>query len=378
MINFENRLSSLKDRRQGSREIAILESSIDSLQKERAKILNSDLRTKEDYENLKESNSIKYTIGAMAPVSTRSTEISFEEGTRVAENLIKNLSSKGIYSSHKFQGSVALDIHIEGHSDVDVLIIKQDIVLVPKAYIHTYSESSDKRSMEDIIKELRIQSESILTNNFPKANVDIKSNKSISLEGGSLKRKVDIVPSCWNDTVEYQKTGNESDRGINIYHKENHELIFNQPFKHIDLIERKDTNYNGNLKMVIRLMKNMIADMPDYKKRKAKKLSSFDLASIAYYMDSYLNIPFNMRIALVEKLRLHLNKLVQDKTYRDSLYVPDESRKIFNVEDYNEKVEALNILASDISDLAMAIFNDIKPSYVNQFDSNIILNKRVA
>lgn len=38
----------------------------------------------------------------------------------------------------------------------------------------------------------------------------------------------------------------------------------------MDSIERKDTNYNGNLKMVIRLMKNMIADMPDYKKEKQK------------------------------------------------------------------------------------------------------------
>jgi len=225
---------------------------------------------------------------------------------------------------------------------------------------------------------LRVESESILAKNFPQVDVNIKNNKSISLEGGSLKRKVDIVPSCWYDTVEYQKTKNKADRGINIYHKENHELIFNQPFKHIDLIEKKDIFYKGNLKMVIRLMKNMIADMPDYKKRKAKKLSSFDLASIAYYMDSYLNVPFNMRIALVEKLRSHLNKLVQDKTFRDSLYVPDNSRKIFNAEDYNEKVEALNILASDISDLAMAIFNDIKPLYVNQFDSNIILNKQVA
>lgn len=378
MINFENRLTSLKNRRQGSIERAIFESSMESFQKDRALILNTDLREKENYENLKESNSIKYTIGAMAPVSKRSTEISFEEGTRVAENLMKSLRSKGISSSHRFQGSVALDIHIEGHSDVDVLIIKQDIILVQRPYINTYSEPSDKRSMEDIIKELRIESESIMTNNFPKANVNIKNNKSISLEGGSLKRKVDVVPSCWYDTIEYQKTGNESDRGINIYHKEDHILIFNQPFKHMELIEKKDSFYNGNLKMVIRLMKNMIADMPEDKKRKAKKLSSFDLASIAYYMDSYLNVPFNMRIALVEKLRSHLNKLVQDKMFRDSLYVPDNSRKIFNTEGYNEKVEALDILASNISDLSMAIFNDIKPLYVKQFDSNIILNKQVA
>lgn len=379
MINFENRLLSLKDRRQGIKERQILESLLSDIPKN--KYLGhdrEDFSIMEDYENLKESNSIKYTIGAMAPVSKRSTEISFEEGKRVAENLIKNLSSKGISASHEFQGSVALDIHIENHSDIDVLIIKQDTILVQQPCVNAYFDSPDKRSMEDIIKELRIESESILTKNFPQVDVDIKNNKSISLKGGSLKRKVDIVPSCWYDTVEYQKTNNKADRGVNIYHKENHELIFNQPFKHINLIEKKDTLYNGNLKMVIRLMKNMIADMPDYKKRKAEKLSSFDLASIAYDMNSNLNVSYYMRIGLVEKLKLHLNKLVLEKTYRDSLYVPDESRKIFNAEDYNEKVEALNILASDISDLSMAIFNDIKPSSVNQFDSNIILNKKVA
>lgn len=69
-----------------------------------------------------------------------------------------------------------------------------------------------------------------------------------------------------------------------------------------------------------------------------------------------------MRIALVEKLRLHLNKLVQDKRIGIHFMFLMRGRKIFNVEDYNG-VEALNILASDISDLAMAIFNDIKPLY---------------
>ena len=154
MINFENRLASLKNRRQGSIERAIFESSMESFQKDRTLVLNTDIREKENYENLKESNSIKYTIGAMAPVSKRSTEISFEEGARVAENLIKGLVSKGIYASHEFQGSVALNIHIESHSDVDVLIIKQNIILVQKPYVTIYSEPSDRRSMKDIIKEL--------------------------------------------------------------------------------------------------------------------------------------------------------------------------------------------------------------------------------
>lgn len=379
MINFKNRLSSLKDRRQGSRERAIFESSMENFQKERLLLLNSDLRKKEEYENLIESDSIKYTIGAMAPVDNRSTEISILEGKRVSDSLIKSLSLKGINVSSELQGSVALNIHIEGHSDVDMLIIKQDLMLVQPPYNNSfYFDSSDKRLMVDIIKEVREESEISLTKNFPQVDVDISNNKSISLKGGSLKRKVDIVPSCWYDTIEYQQTNNKADRGIKIYHKKNHELITNQPFKHIDLIEKRDKIYNGNLKMVIRLMKNMIADMPDYKKVKAKKLSSYDLASIAYYMDSNLLIPFEMRIGLVEKLRMYLDLLVKNNVLRDFLMVPDGSRKIFDTENYEDKVEALKILESEISDLSLAIFNDLKPSYSVYFDSKIILNKRVA
>jgi hypothetical protein len=44
-------------------------------------------------------------------------------------------------------------------------------------------------------------------------------------------------------------------------------------------------------------MKNMIADMPDYKKRITKKLSSYDLASIAYNIDDKLLLPYEMRLS---------------------------------------------------------------------------------
>lgn len=379
MIDFDKRLSSLKDRRQGSKQRAIFESSLENHQKSRYIILDSDIRQHEAYENLRESNSIKYAIGAMAPVDKRSTEISFEEGRRVAKSIITSLSSNGIYADFRFQGSVALDIHVEGHSDVDILIIKQDIIQVDISGPKQYTDSNDKRSMTDIVKEIRTESEDILTKNFPEAEINMSGNKSIAMDKGSLRRKVDVVPACWYDTIEYQHSSLEQDRGIKIYHKGNHELHLNLPFKHIDLISKRDDIYNGNLRSVIRLMKNMVADMPEYKKTKAKKLSSYDLAAIAYHMGYELNMPFNLRLGLVEKTRHHLNYLVLNKTLIDSLYVPDGSRKIFDDEKYTEKVEALKILSSDMIDLAESIFKDISPYYsLGTYNGSLILNKKIA
>ena len=255
-----------------------------------------------------------------------------------------------------------------------MLIIKQSVIQVEYPLIVTYTDSSDPRSMTDIVKDIRLNSEVILPQNFPKTLIDNSGNKSIGMEKGSLQRKVDVVPACWYDTREYQQTKNEADRGIKIYHKGNHELIENLPFKHIKLISDKDDIYRGNLRSAIRLMKNMVADMPDYKKNIAKKLSSYDLAAIAYHMNGDLYLPYEMRLGLVEKVRAHLQNLLTNSFLKISLDVPDGSRKIFDTPD---KTRALEVLTDEFLALAKSLAKDIRP-YMESYDSQVILNKRVA
>lgn len=112
MINFENRLKSLKERRQGSRERAIY-ASMESLSAENAVLRGVDVRKSESYESLKEPVGVQYAIGAMAPVDPKSTEVSINEGNRVADSLIKSLNNRGENVTKRLQGSVALDIHIK-------------------------------------------------------------------------------------------------------------------------------------------------------------------------------------------------------------------------------------------------------------------------
>ena len=369
MIDFNKRLDSLKTRRQGVDVRLAFESSGQNM-------FGFDSRSKEAYESLTESSSIKYVIGAMAPVESTSTKVSIQEGQRVADSLIKSLKACGINAISRLQGSVALDIHIKGHSDVDMLIIESDTVLVelPRINPNTYRASSDSRTMEDIIKDLRLNSEVILPINFPVTDVDTSGNKSIAMNKGSLKRKVDIVPACWYNTRKYQESYLEVDRGVKIYHKKNKELMLNLPFTHIKLISDKDAIYLGNLRNSIRLMKNMIADMPDYKKNVVKKLSSYDLAAIAYHMDEKLQVPYRMRLGLVEKIREHLNHLLLNPVQRKLLYVPDGSRAIFDCE---EKSAALKILESEFTALAEAVFKDLYP-HALFYSPSMLLNRSVA
>lgn len=368
MINFESRLQRLKDRRQGTKERVLFENNMSSY-------TAYDPRQQENYELLTESAAIKYTIGAMAEVDPTSTRISIEEGDRVANTLISLLETAGIYAAKEIQGSVALNIHIKGHSDVDMLILKDDIILVQTPRLDgTGCYAADQRPMVDIIKELRLQSELKLTSRYHQANVDCTGNKSIALDGGSLKRKVDIVPACWYHSHTYQQSGKKHDKEVRIYHKAEHALYGNHPFLHIKKVNEKDALYSGNLKRVVRLMKNLVADMPDYKKRVAKKLSSYDLTAIGYEMNDQLQCPNYMSLALVEKLRVHLFLLFTFKSIRDLLFVPDGSRKVFDSED---KVEALGVLYNEVSELAASIYKSLQPFSHLQYDANTIINKHV-
>lgn len=368
MIDFGRRLKNLKDRRQGSRELMLLEKGYHTWD-------SGDYRIQESYEKLDESPGVRYAIGAMSPVNQQSTDISVNEGNRVADTLISMLSTAGINASKRMQGSVALNIHIEGHSDVDMLILCEDTVLVQTPKLDgTACYAHDNRPMVDIVAELRNQSEEKLTSRYYQAVVDCRNNKSISLRGGSLKRKIDIVPACWYYTHDYQKSAKEYDAGVKIYHKKDRCLIGNFPFKHIHRVDSKDNQYSGNLKKVIRLLKNIVADMPEYKKGKAKKLSSYDLAGIAYHMNDQLNVPYYLSLTLVEQTRIHLNSLSDNVDYRRGLKVPDDTRFIF---DDDEKIDALEILAKEVEDLALSIFKELRPS-AERYDSSLIKSKIIV
>lgn len=365
MIDFEKRLKSLKDRRQGTRELVLLEKGYSSWDR-------GDYRIQEDYEKLSESSGVRYAIGAMAPVNSQSTQVSIDEGNRVSDTLISMLKTDGINASKRMQGSVALDIHIEGHSDVDMLIICEDTILVQTPKLDgSACCASDNRPMVDIVAELRNTSERKLTSRYYEAKVDCSNSKSISLDGGSLQRKVDIVPSCWYHTHDYQRSRQERDAGIKIYDKSQHSLLGNFPFKHIARVNDRDAKYSGNLKKVTRLLKNLVADMPDYKKAKAKALTSYDLAGIAYHMDQRLNIPSYMSLALVEQARDFLSLLKTSKAYRSELQVPDDTRRIF---DKDSKTDALVILAKEMDDLAFSIFKELRP-LSEVYDSSVITSK---
>jgi hypothetical protein len=292
----------------------------------------------------------RYALGAMQEVGPEYTRISRETAERVGNQLNNGLTAAGYSVDFRLQGSVPLNVHIRGVSDVDLLNLETGFFTFERGgfreQIGLYTSPTTKTSV-GVIYSLRREAEKILREKFYAANVDTSGGKAISISGGSLARPVDVVPSHWYDTHAYQRSGNERDRGITILNTKNFETINNLPFLHIDRVHNHDIACGGGLKKAIRLCKNVKNDAVE----EGRKINfpSFDIAATMYHADrASLAVGQYYELAVLSETQRFLDELYHDKDKATSLYVPDGSRKIF---DTQEKYEGLRTLSCEIDDL---------------------------
>lgn len=342
------RLQQLKTRRSGTDRIGQLDFN------EGLQVLSKSLADEPYTRRAAGQKHTQYALGAMQPVDADYTRISLAEAERVGKQLDAGLRARGRDVGFRLQGSVPCDIHIRGVSDVDLLMLDEAFF--------TYDTSGSRARAGQFnspiaytplsaLQSLRSGAELILKDKFPQAKVDTSGAKAIKLSGGSLRRPVDVVPSHWHDTSDYQVTWREADRGVKILHKSIPESVLNMPFRHIERIDQRDAQARSGLKKAIRLLKNVKADAIE---EGAKiPLSSFDIASAMWHADlGALAAGSVYELAIVAEAVRHLDYLARNTAHAKTLMVPDGSRPIFNT---TEKVEALIQLSLEMDDLALQI-----------------------
>lgn len=300
----------------------------------------------ESYEKLSEEKSIKYAIGAMEEVGKKYTLATIEEGERV-KNHLKEIDR----IEFEYQGSVTNNTHIRENSDIDILVITKKYFALepPLKPTNPYSGSPN-----DDLLNLRKECFNILKDKFPKVKIDDSGAKSIALDGGSLKRKVDVVPANWYDTIKYNEERKRHYRGVEILDKYKNERILNTPFYHNELLEIKDKITNQNYKKIVRLLKTLKADS----ERKIS-FSSYDITAIAYCISNEIYFIEDTPLLLIENILKELKKLVNSKNTMD-LEVPDKSRKIF---DKKEKIDGFKVLILELEELHLDIVYSLDRTY---------------
>lgn len=276
----------------------------------------------EVYKRISEDDAVKYVVGAMQPIDPEYTKNSLAEGERVREQLKAGLDIRHIGADFRYQGSVTNDTHIRAHSDVDILVLTAKYWTLEPPQVVDPLYAGDP--IADL-KELRTASIAILKAAYPAATVDDSGSKCVAVSGGSLRRRVEAIPSNWWHTVEYAQYATEVFRGVQILDLKGPSRLANKPFLHNARIEQRDRETGGNLRRVVRLLKSV-----KYDSERSVALSSYDVTALAYRMpDTYLAAESDQPLLLLKNANQFLQFVAANGTYRAGLKVPNAMRAIF-------------------------------------------------
>lgn len=304
----------------------------------------------EAYRNISQSESVKYVVGSMQPIDPEYTKNTYKQAERVRSQLENRLTDRCEY---KYQGSVTNDTHIKAKSDIDLLVIIDKFYTVQSPQTPKSPYKGDP--LQDLL-DLRNEAERALEAAFSQARIDKSGTKSISIEGGSLTRKVDVVPSNWYHTNKYAESGNEIYRGVQILDKSVPTRLANTPFLHNAWIDHKDKNTQGGMRKASRLMKSLKYDSEDI------DLSSYDIVSIAFNMlDESLSYPKGNELRILSSCLDFCKKLQSDANLRHSIEVPDGHRKIFC--EGHATLSGLDQLTRELEQLANDVLRENQRSF---------------
>lgn len=335
---------------------------LQNLQNRRQDILTKAFSVTESFNKKTYGESTTYALEAMEPISDTYTQNTYKAVDRVKSQLKPGLQEYGIDVEFRYQGSVPTNTHIKLYSDIDLLTIHGAFHTLQQPQQPTVPYLGDP--LEDL-KNLRRKTYRILDTVYTGCDIDDTGSKCISISGGSLNRKIDIIASNWYNALIYADNPFEENRGIQILDRDNNERIVNFPFLHIHWINEKDRRVNGNEKRMIRLLKSLKVDADD-----EIKVSSYDIASLIYRMDDgSLQVSKFERLKLLKNTNDFLLKAINDSTFRDTLWVANGTRKIFSPD--GAKVSEVAKLQRELQDLIVTIAGEIRPLYENLEKANV-------
>lgn len=316
-------------------------------------------RANEVYLSISQSDAVKYAVGAMQPIDPEYTKNTFVQGDRVKNQLAKHLSSSHTF---RYQGSTTNDTHIRAKSDIDLLVICTKFFWLEKPQVPAFPYEGDSKAD---MRDLRSESIACLRDSFPKVNVDDSGSKAVALEGGSLTRKIDVVPASWEDTNMYSQTKDEVWRGVKIFNKDSGLFIGNLPFLFNQRVQEKDDRTLGGMRRAARLMKSLKYDSD------REMMSSYDITSIAYNIpDRELmhRRPFELRI--VDACRSYCHTLRDDEFVRNNVTVPNGTRLIFDPTE-GATLDQLDNLIAEIDQLSKDIVQENYRSFTRLAEARV-------
>jgi hypothetical protein len=342
---------------------------IESLRARRKDDLTKSIIVSEAFNKSTYTETIRYVYESMQEIDPAYTKKTYEACDKIKNHLTPGLTEAGISVDYDYQGSVPTNTHIKLYSDIDLLAINTEFETLQLPQVTPFPYQGNP--VEEL-KKMRKKAFQILDTVYSACKIDDTHSKALRISGGTLNRHIDIVFCNHYNSNEYEKTKNKYYRGINVLDRDRDRRIINYPFAHIQHINAKDVRVNGNEKRLIRFLKTLKIDAKE-ESGIAINLSSYDIASLVFRMeDSQLTLSPSKRLLLLNNCRTFFNKVITDKTFRDSLKVANGTRDIFCDEgaQLSELVKLNNELNDVITDIlyeSKPIFDTLEKAEINYF-----------
>lgn len=319
------------------------------------------LERNEVYKRLQQDPAIRYAIGAMQPIDPAYTKVTFEQSDRVQNQIGSAYSQKGLKPSFDHQGSTTNDTHIKAHSDIDLLTIDERFYAIEPPNKPSIPYAGDP--VGDL-RELRAIATERMKSSFPEAKTDATGAKSVSIEGGSLHRKIDVVFCNHWHTVDYVGKSDKIWLGIEILDNDKGSRLPNKPFLHNAWIAHADNQRNGGLRKTIRLWKSLKYDTEKV------ALSSYDICALAFNMDeNQQRYSPGFDLQLIKNGQSFLRSLCNSQQAREQMMVPNKMRRVFCPE--GATVEGLFQLTAVVDELVGEIEAGLTRSFKKLADARI-------
>lgn len=189
-------------------------------------------------------DSVKYVLESIVEIDIAYAYKVFAISKKIHDKLAKALKKKGYYADYRYQGELKSYSNIFLYGDVELMVIKKDVVAKPHIDI------------QQMTSELL----HIFRNDPNFKSVDYSDKTRIRITATKPTCEINILPTVWVDSIEYKKTKNEIYRGIAEFDFKNKRIKKYLPFLNIARVNSRNTHTRGNFNCLSRLLKTLRAD----------------------------------------------------------------------------------------------------------------------
>lgn len=280
---------------------------------------------------------LKYAFEAMHEIDPSYSYKLFSTVKRTQDLLTQRLSKRDYQVDARYQGPHNCDTHTTLYGDLELVILLKE------------HGNNPAKKVEGLVSEIM----DILSSAHAYNKIDYSSRNRIHIQTRKPTCDLSILPAVWVDSSLYKNTGLEINRAICEFDFANKKRRIHLPFLNMARINSKDRELKGNLKALIRLLRNLVKDSEE-----PIELSFEEISGLLYNIpNKYLDVPKSKLLSVLPVISFQMKRLILKDAYRMKILAPSGKEYVFGK---HPKKKAILLLKKELDLLIKNLMISLK------------------